>query len=80
MNPPPPETLFGIFAGLGAVALIIAALTSLFWIWMIIDCATNQRISGNEKVVWLLVIFFLHFLGALIYFFVGRSGRAGATP
>jgi hypothetical protein len=64
---------FGFLAGLGMVGIILAILTSLFWLWMIVDCATSRR-EGSEKIVWLLVIFFLHFIGALVYFFVGRSG------
>ena len=43
-----------------------------FWIWMLVDCARSERISGNEKVAWILVIALTHFLGALIYFFAGR--------
>jgi hypothetical protein len=73
------SALPGIFAGLGIVGLTIAILTSLFWLWMIIDCAASHRTNATEKVVWLLVIFFLHFIGAVIYFFVGRKdGRRPA--
>ena len=31
----------------------------------------------NEKILWFLVVFFLHILGAIIYFVAGRSKRAG---
>jgi hypothetical protein len=62
-------------AGFGIVLLMLALLASLFWIWMIIDCLTSRSLVGVEKAIWLLVIFFLHLLGALIYFFVGRGSR-----
>ena len=66
----------GLLAGgvfmLFFVALGIAA--SIFWIWMLIDCLTGS-FRPTEKLLWFLVIFFLHLLGALIYFFVARSGR-----
>ncbi len=65
----------GFFFGLGAVGLIIILALSIFWIWMIIDALTNTALDGTMKIVWALVIFFLHFLGAVIYFFVGRKGR-----
>ena len=58
---------FGLFAGL------IGILLTIFWIWMLVDCLTNASINGTEKVVWVLVIVFTHFLGALIYYFVGRG-------
>ena len=69
----------GIVAGLGIIGLIIAAVTSIFWIWMLIDAAINPRLDGMQKIVWVLVIFFLHFLGALVYFFAGRSGSRTRT-
>jgi hypothetical protein len=40
---------------------------------MLIDCLQNPRIQGTEKLVWVLVIFFLHLLGAIIYFAIGRQ-------
>ncbi|MGD0017367.1 MAG: PLDc N-terminal domain-containing protein [Verrucomicrobiia bacterium] len=49
-----------------------------FWIWMVVDCAINEP-AGNDKVVWLLVIILLHFLGALIYFFARRLTRSQRT-
>ena len=61
-------------AGLGLVFLILAILATVFWIWMLIDCLTSSR-EAIEKLIWLLVIFFLHILGALIYYFVGRNQR-----
>jgi Phospholipase_D-nuclease N-terminal len=60
--------------GLGVVGLILALVTSLFWLWMLIDCATNTRLESAPKIIWLLVIFFFHFIGAVIYFFAGRGG------
>jgi len=51
-----------------------------FWIWMLVDCATNQRLMGNEKTVWILVVIFTNWLGALIYFFAGRPKRFAPLP
>ena len=56
----------------GAVGLLLF----VFWIWMLVDCLQNERLQGNDKLVWVLVVVLLHFLGALIYFFVERpKGR-----
>ena len=33
----------------------------------------------GEKIAWVLIILFLHFLGALIYFFVGRPRKSALT-
>jgi hypothetical protein len=68
---------FLIFGGLGLIGGLIGLLLSIFWLWMLIDAITNRSIQGTEKIVWVLVILFTHFLGALIYFFVARGGRSG---
>lgn len=59
-------------------AVVIALLAFVFWVWMLIDCAKNNGIEGTEKVIWIVLIVFTHWLGALIYFFVARpKGRTG---
>lgn len=60
---------FGLFAILGTI----------FWVWMIIDCATNEPSSDTNKIVWILVIVLTHLIGAAIYFFVRRPERRRLT-
>jgi hypothetical protein len=50
----------------------IALAMFAFWVWMLVDAAQNKGISEGEKVAWVLIIALVHFLGALIYFFIGR--------
>lgn len=69
----------GIFAGVWIFILIFAVIgiiTLIFWIFMLIDAfkRTNWQ-DDNQKTVWLVVLlvsflFGLHFIGALIYYFV----------
>jgi len=73
-----------IFAGLLGIFLIlmiiaVAMAFFAFWVWMLIDALRNKALTDNEKLVWVLVIVFLHFLGAIIYFFVARSKPAAVT-
>ena len=70
-------TILGVLAFVVIGALALAAF--VFWIWMLIDCAMNRSIDGTMKIVWILLILFLHLLGALIYFFVGRPRAVGAA-
>ena len=46
-----------------------------FWVWMLVDCATKESSQGNDKIIWILVIIFTHWLGALIYYLVRRPER-----
>jgi hypothetical protein len=56
--------------------LPLALLSFVFWIWMLIDAIKSERLQNGEKVAWVLVIALTHFLGAVIYFFAGRSRKA----
>jgi hypothetical protein len=53
--------------------LVVTAL--IFWIWMLVDCATKEPSQGNDKIVWIVVIIFAQLIGALIYYFVRRPQR-----
>jgi len=57
------------------LAIFIGLISSVFWLWMLIDALTSKNLAGNDKIIWVIVILFLHFVGALIYFFAGRKGR-----
>jgi len=61
------------------VIVIIGILASIFWLWMLIDCLTSSLPTG-EKVLWFLVILFLHLLGALLYLVLARGRRGGVGP
>jgi hypothetical protein len=66
----------GLFAGLFTlVALAVSLAGTMFWIWMIYDCATNEPSEGNDKIIWILIVLLTHVIGALIYFFARRPKR-----
>jgi hypothetical protein len=48
---------------------------TVLWVWMLVDCATNEPPEGNDKVIWIVIIVLTHFLGALIYLLVRRPER-----
>jgi len=71
---------------MGIGVLIFAVLMMLislggtaFWIWMLVDCAVNEPSQGNDKLIWVLILVFTHFIGALIYFIVRRPERMRLT-
>lgn len=65
-----------IFILLALFVLPLTLLGFVFWIWMLIDSIKNERLREGEKIAWVLVIALTHVLGAIIYFFAGRSRRA----
>ena len=66
----------------GLLALLIGVLLSVagfaFWLWMLIHAITNKGLPDGERIVWVLVIIFLPFIGSIIYFFIGRPKGTAA--
>jgi hypothetical protein len=58
---------------LALVALVIFPFSSIFWIVELVDAIRRQFDEPNLKVVWVLVILFGHFLGALLYYAIGKK-------
>lgn len=69
--------LFGLLALLVGAAISLAGFA--FWLWMLIHAITNKGLGDGEKIVWVLVIIFLPFIGSIIYFFVGRPKGVAAV-
>ncbi len=62
------SVVFLFFGFLAAVGIAATA----FWIVEIVDVARRQFTDQTTKMIWLLVIIFLHLLGAIIYYFAGK--------
>ena len=52
---------------------IIALLCLVFWIVALIDCIGS---SNPNKVLWVVLIILLPFLGTILYFIMGKSRAA----
>ncbi len=35
----------------------------------------KSEFKGNEKIIWVLVVLFTNFFGAILYFLIGRSQK-----
>ena len=57
------------------VFLVLGVGGTILWIWTIVDCATKEQSEGNDKLIWILVIVFTHWIGALIYLLARRPKR-----
>ena len=57
------------------IMLIIGLISTVFWLWMLIDCVLRKFKSNTNKIIWVLIIVFGHFIGALLYFFFVKWGR-----
>ena len=72
------DALFGGAAVIVIVFWVFALVATGFWLWMLVDALINEP-DTNQKILWFLVIFFLHFIGAIVYFVV-RKGANTRSP
>ena len=63
------------FGGFACVSLLVGLAGTVLWLWMLIDCLTNEPSEGNDKLIWALVIIFANGIGALVYLLVRRPER-----
>ena len=59
---------FPFKVGFGLAIIIIGLALLIFWIWAIIDCAKRNFRNDLEKIIWILIIIFTSWVGALVYF------------
>jgi hypothetical protein len=71
-----PELVGGFLSWI-VIFCVLALATSIFWLWMLIDVLLNEP-TTEEKTLWFLVVFFLHFVGAVVYLIVRRKDRPAA--
>lgn len=69
----------GVLLVIMLIAGISLALT-VFWIWMLVDAIQNKGLTDGEKVGWVLAIVFFHFIGSVLYLFIGRPKRNTLPP
>ena len=63
-------TLPGAFLFIPLLLLSLAVMA--FWLWALIDAITNPRLDSTMRLIWVLVIIFLSWLGAILYFAIGH--------
>jgi hypothetical protein len=76
---------WGVFVVLLFAFLMILAIAALvLWIWALVDAIQvpdDSMYRSGTKLVWILVIVFLHVIGAAIYLAIGRPvGGASTRP
>jgi hypothetical protein len=50
-------------------------LATIFWIWVLVDALMNEPSEYKDKLLWVLVIIFTHFIGAVLYLIIRRPHR-----
>lgn len=67
-------TTMAFLGGSLFLILMVALFIVLLPLMALISVLTNE-FRGNDKILWVLVIIFLPFLGSVLYFLIGRDRR-----
>ena len=59
----------------GIVFLLIGLFILLVWIGAIIDIVKSDFRDPNEKIIWILLVILLPFIGTIIYMIVGTRNK-----
>lgn len=59
----------------GFVLFMYAMIIGVFvlWLWALVDIIASKFQENLMQVIWLLVVFFLPFVGVILYLLIGRS-------
>lgn len=71
-------TIIALYIVFWLVAGSIALAATVFWIVELVDVMRREFADSTTKLIWVLVILLGHFVGSLVYFYVGR--RQGQLP
>ncbi len=63
-------TLAFLFGGIEIIFLLVILLP-LFALISIL----NSEFEGNDKLIWVLIVLFMPFLGAILYYIIGKNKR-----
>jgi len=64
---------FGAFGVLWLLIFGVSVAGVVLWIVMLVDVVRRQFPDDNTKLMWVLIIVLAGWIGALIYYFVGRK-------
>lgn len=68
------QLLAETLARLTLFVLLIVGIPFLLWIICLVDVLRNE-FTGNNKIIWFLLVLFLPVLGAILYFFIGTDQK-----
>jgi hypothetical protein len=62
-------------AGIGFYEILVIFIPTILWIWALIDVLRSNFKDSTSKIVWLIAVIFVPFLGAILYLLFGRRQR-----
>jgi phospholipase D-like protein len=55
--------------------LVGALVCLILWIWALLDIVNGRFRDDVTKIVWVLIVIFIPFLGTILYYLIGRDQK-----
>ena len=68
-------TYLGIIGPAQMIIILIAVFLGIIPTIIALIDILKSKSEGNNKIVWVIVIMFLHIIGAILYFTIGRKQK-----
>ena len=62
-------------SSMGIWGMVLMFGSFIFWAWALFDLLKSDFKDSTNKLIWLLVVFFLYAFGALLYLLIGRQQK-----
>lgn len=59
-------------------AMLLGLATTIVWVLAIIEIVRSDFDSKDERLIWLLLVILLPFIGTVLYLMIGRKKRLTA--
>jgi hypothetical protein len=54
---------------------LIGLLCLILWVWALVDIINGRFREDSTRIIWILLVIFVPFLGTLLYFLIGREQK-----
>jgi hypothetical protein len=54
---------------------LIGLLCLILWVWALVDIINGRFREDSTRIIWILLVIFLPFLGTILYYAIGREQK-----
>lgn len=54
---------------------LIGLLCLILWVWALVDIINGRFREDSTRIIWILLVILMPFLGSILYYFIGRDQK-----
>jgi len=54
---------------------LIGLLCLILWVWALVDIINGRFREDSTRIIWILLVILMPFLGSILYYFIGREQK-----